>query len=387
MAWQGRRIEDGQAIEVEADSKGLISKIRLLDYAQASAALPWISAGWTDLQVNGFGGYDLNGERTTCEDVDGVTRALHSRGVASYLATVITGSHERMCQAMAAIAEYSCSGVSGAQSVWGIHMEGPYLSGEDGSRGAHPREHIRNPDWEEFQRLQEAARGMIRMVTLAPEREGALPFIRRLVAGGIAVAIGHTMAAGEQIEAAVDAGASFSTHLGNGSQPLLPRHPNYIWDQLAEDRLWGTFIPDGYHLAPPVLKAMLRAKAGKSILVSDCTRFGGMPPGRYSSLIGGEVVLHSDGRLHTAENPRILAGSAVGLDIGIHNAVRYTDMSLEEAVAAVTVRPAQAMGCPERGRLTVEAPAHLTLFSYDGAAKQGITVQEAVVAGSTVYRR
>jgi N-acetylglucosamine-6-phosphate deacetylase len=306
--------------------------------------------------------------------------------VAAYLPTVITGSYERMRQAMAAVAAYYGSGCPEARSIWGIHMEGPYLSGEDGSRGAHPREHIRNPGWEEFQRLQEAAGGLIRMVTLAPEREGAIPFIRRLADCGVVVAIGHTMASGEEIEAAVEAGATVSTHLGNGSQPVLPRHPNYIWQQLAEDRLWGTFIPDGHHLAPPVLKVMLRAKGSRSVLVSDCTQFGGMAPGRYQSLIGGEVELLENERLQTAANPAILAGSAVSLDSGIANVLRYTDMELAEAVAAVTERPAKVMGVTGRGVLAEGAVADLTLFDYDPAAGE-VSVRETVVAGTRVYSR
>lgn len=394
MIWRGRRTDNGQVVEISADGQGRIAQIRALSGEELlhnegeapSTGLPWISSGWVDLQVNGFGGYDLNGHVTTRQDVEGVTLALHKRGVASYLPTVITGSYERMHQAMAAIAAYSRGNGAEAKSIWGIHMEGPYLSGEDGSRGAHPREHIRNPDWDEFQRLQDAAEGMIRMMTLAPEREGAIPFIRRLAASGVKVAIGHTMATGEQIEAAVEAGATFSTHLGNGSQPVLPRHPNYIWHQLAEDRLWGTFIPDGHHLAPPVLKAMLRAKQKMAILVSDCTQFGGMAPGRYTSLIGGEVELLENERLHTAANPSILAGSAVSLDTGIRNAIRYTDMELDEAVAAVTSRPAFAMGVPERGSLKEGAPACLTLFDYD-SEHEDIVVRETVVAGTSVYRR
>ncbi|SDC66954.1 N-acetylglucosamine-6-phosphate deacetylase [Paenibacillus sp. UNCCL117] len=384
MIWQGKLVETGMAAAIVVEA-GNIIEVRPLE-AQASG-LPWISAGWIDLQVNGFGGYDLNGPVTTAEDVEGVTRALHKRGVASYLPTVITGHHDRMRQALAAIADYRRSGKFAAGSIAGIHMEGPYLSGEDGSRGAHPREHIRNPDWDEFMRLQEAADGLISMVTLAPEREGAIPFIRRLAENGIVVAIGHTMATGEQIEQAVAAGAALSTHLGNGSQPLLPRHPNYIWHQLAEDRLWATFIPDGHHLAPPVLKSMLRVKGNKSILVSDCTQFGGMAPGKYDSLIGGKVELTEEGRLHTVANPSILAGSAASLDIGVENAVRYTDMGLEEAIEAITLRPAQAMGQAESGmgRIAIGHPAHLTLFRYD-AQPGRITVQETVVSGESVYR-
>ncbi|MEF7438703.1 amidohydrolase family protein [Paenibacillus lautus] len=383
MMWRGKLPHTGEPVEVES-SDGRIAAIRRLGQGDKTALLPWISSGWIDVQVNGFGGYDLNGTVTSQSDIEGVTRALHRCGVAAYLPTVITGSYDRMRQAFQALSKYARSKQFGSASIVGIHMEGPYLSDEDGSRGAHPREYIRNPDWDEFQRLQDAADGLIRMVTLAPEREGSVPFIEKVVKAGVIVAIGHTMATGEQIDRAVQAGATVSTHLGNGSQPVLPRHPNYIWHQLADDRLWATFIPDGHHLAPPVLKAMLRAKRNKAVLVSDAVMFGGMAPGRYSSLIGGEVELTADGRLHTVANPAILAGSASSLEVGIANAIRYTDMTLAEAVSAVTVRPAMVLDMPQLGELALGSPANLTLFDCDTDGS-GMMVRETVVAGERVY--
>ncbi len=383
MMWRGKLPHTGEPVEVES-SDGRIAAIRRLGQGDKTALLPWISSGWIDVQVNGFGGYDLNGTVTSKSDIEGVTRALHRCGVAAYLPTVITGSYDRMRQAFQALFKYAGSKQFGSASIVGIHMEGPYLSDEDGSRGAHPREYIRNPDWDEFQRLQDAAGGLIRMVTLAPEREGSVPFIEKVVKAGVIVAIGHTMATGEQIDRAVQAGATVSTHLGNGSQPVLPRHPNYIWNQLADDRLWATFIPDGHHLAPPVLKAMLRAKRDKAVLVSDAVMFGGMAPGRYSSLIGGEVELTADGRLHTVANPAILAGSASSLEVGIANAIRYTDMTLAEAVSAVTVRPAIVLDMPQLGGLAIGSPANLTLFDCDTDGSS-MVVRETVVAGERVY--
>src|SRR5262249_12675635 len=134
-----------------------------------------------------------------------------------------------------------------AHATPAFHLEGPYISAEDGPRGAHPSAHVRPPDWEEFCRLQEAAGGRIRLVTLAPEREGALGVIERLVATGVVVALGHTAATGRQIHDAISAGARLSTHLGNGAHAVLPRHPNYIWEQLAADELWASIICDGHH--------------------------------------------------------------------------------------------------------------------------------------------
>lgn len=384
MVWRGKIATTNEVVEIGAE-QGIITSVRKMDSNQGEK-LPWISAGWIDLQVNGYGGYDLNGATTTLDDIEGVTKALHAQGVTTYLPTVITGSFERIAQAVTAIAQYCRDSHYAKDSILGIHLEGPYVSSVDGSRGAHPREHTRDPNWDEFRRLQDAARGLIRMVTLAPERVGSVPFIEKLTEQGIVVAIGHTMATEQELDAAVRAGAKLCTHLGNGSQPLLPRHPNYIWNQLADDRLWATFIPDGHHLSPNVLKAMVRVKREKSIFVSDCTQFGDMAPGEYTSLIGGKVVLTEAGLLHTAENHNILAGSATSLARGVVNAVKYTDFGLAEVLDAITIRPATVMNEPKVGRLKVGSPAHLTLFDYD-REQDTLTIQETVVAGASMYRR
>ncbi|GBF73002.1 hypothetical protein PA598K_01284, partial [Paenibacillus sp. 598K] len=189
MRYEGRRPDTGEAVELEVRGE-TIAAIRPLE--DQMRQLPWLSPGWIDLQVNGFASYDFNSEHVTADDIEGATRALHARGVAAYLPTIITGSDNRIKQGLGALADYCESGGYGASSLLGIHLEGPYLSSEDGPRGAHDRAHTRDPDWEEFQRYQEAARGRIVMVTLAPERPGAIPFIERLAAAGIVPAIGHT---------------------------------------------------------------------------------------------------------------------------------------------------------------------------------------------------
>jgi len=148
--------------------------------------------------------------------------------------------------------------------------------------------------------------------------------------------------------------------------------------------LWAIFIPDGHHLEPSVLKAMLRGKGNKAVLISDAVMFGGMKPGRYRSLIGGTVELTENGRLHTVENPTILAGSASSLDVGIANAIRYTDMTLSEAVSADTGRPAAVLNAPHLGQIVIGSPANLTLFDCreDGT---DMIVREMIVAGQSVY--
>ncbi|MED4600432.1 amidohydrolase family protein [Paenibacillus validus] len=380
MRSRGIRFDTNEAVEVEI-SNGLIVSVRSIAEEEG---LPWISPGWIDLQVNGYNGFDFNGEITTVQDVAGVTESLYEKGVTRYLPTVITGSFERIKQAMTAISEACEQYPNVNKSVIGIHLEGPYVSGEDGPRGAHDKTFVRDPDWHEFAQWQEASGNRIRLVTVAPEREGAIPFIEKLKAAGIAVSIGHTCASLEQLEQAVAAGAALSTHLGNGAHPVLPRHPHYIWNQLAEDRLCATFIADGHHLSKAVLKAMLRAKRDQFILVSDCVKFGGMKPGRYSSVIGAEVELHADGKLTPVDQPLILAGSAQALDVGIAGAIQLAGITLNEAIQAVTLRPARVLGFPGGDWLRPGSAANFTLFT--GPDERGsLEIRETIVGGETQY--
>ena len=197
----------------------------------------------------------------TIDDVAAVVAVQYSQGVGRFCPTVTTGPFEVLRHGLATIAAACNAERAIAERVAAIHLEGPYISAIDGPRGAHPEACCRPPDWDEFQRLQESADGMIRLVTLSPEYAEAPEFIRRAVAGGIVVAIGHTAADSSQIRAAVNAGARLSTHLGNGAHRMLRRHPNYIWDQLADDRLSATLIVDGHHLPPEVVKTFVRAKS------------------------------------------------------------------------------------------------------------------------------
>ncbi|MCX7887389.1 MAG: N-acetylglucosamine-6-phosphate deacetylase, partial [Verrucomicrobiae bacterium] len=235
----------------------------------------------------------------------------------------------------------------------GIHMEGPYIAAEDGPRGAHPREYVRAASVDDFRRRQEAAEGRIVLVTLAPEVAGALGLIEYLVGQGIRVAIGHTAATPAQIRDAVRAGATMSTHLGNGCANVLPRHPNFIWEQLAADELYAGFIVDGHHLPPATVKAMVRAKTpARSFLVTDAIAAAGCSPGRYR--IGSmEVELSENGRV-AAAGASHLAGSALTLDRAVCNTVRFTGLPLYSVLPMASTIPAAAMGMQPAGRVVGE---------------------------------
>jgi N-acetylglucosamine-6-phosphate deacetylase len=295
------------------------------------------SPGFFDLQVNGFAGVDFNDPRTTPDEVARALAAMRTTGVTRCLPTLITSSLETFAACAASV--LAC----GDAAVFGVHMEGPYISAEDGPRGAHPREHVSAASVDDFERRQAAADGRILLVTLAPEVPGALALIEHLVMRGVRVAIGHTAATSVQVADAVRAGATLSTHLGNGCASMLPRHPNVIWDQLACDALRASFIVDGHHLPPATVKSMVRAKGvGRSILVTDATAAAGCPPGRYR-LGALDVELDATGRV-AAPGATNLAGSALTMDRAVANTVRFTGLTLEEVLPMASTHPAAYLG-------------------------------------------
>jgi N-acetylglucosamine-6-phosphate deacetylase len=305
------------------------------------------SPGFVDLQVNGFAGVDFNDPRTSVEDVQRALAAMRATGVTRCLPTLITSPFDSFARCAQTLARAE------AAALAGIHMEGPYISPLDGARGAHPAAHVCHASRDDFSRRQDAAGGRIRVVTLAPEAPGALPLIEHLAASGVTAAIGHTAASAEQIREAVRAGARMSTHLGNGCSGVLPRHPNLVWEQLAEDALLASFIVDGHHLPPATVKSMVRAKTpSRTVLVTDAIAAAGCPPGRYS--LGGAVVeLHPDGRV-APPGASWLAGSSLTLERAVANTVRFTGLSVAEALEMVTTRPAQLLGIRPAGRVELE---------------------------------
>lgn len=354
----GRSFETGLVVEIRFAEK--------IESVLPSAAPPglWIAPGWIDLQVNGFAGVDYNSPDAPPEEVARSLGALFSTGVTRVFPTVITGSPELMAGALRNLARCRAH-VPGGSAMEGFHVEGPHISAEDGPRGAHPLEWVRPPDLDEFHRWQEAAGGLIRMVTLAPEWPGSLRYIEAIVAEGVVAAIGHTNATAAQIADAVAAGATMSTHLGNGAHPVLRRHPNYIWEQLAEDRLMAGFIVDGIHLDAAFLKVALRAKGlERSVLVTDAATPAGAPPGPYR-LGDLAIELTADGRVVLADTGR-LAGSALRMDRGLENLMRLAGLSLHDAVRLATVNPARAANIAGRARGLVPGDrADFVQFRYE----------------------
>ncbi|MBS1800712.1 MAG: amidohydrolase family protein [Acidobacteria bacterium] len=322
----------------------------------------WIAPGLIDLQVNGYGDRDFNSDNVTAEIVIEAADLLLTTGVTSFAPTLITASEQSITRGLCAIAEATRISDRAAACIPFIHVEGPHISPLDGFRGAHPLEHVRPPSLEEFDRWQQACDGRIGMVTLSPHFEGTEQYIKGLVQRGVHASLGHTHATNEQIQCAVEAGARLSTHLGNGIAPQLPRHPNPIWSQLAEDRLTASFIADGHHLPPETLRSMLRAKGqGRAFLVSDTVALAGMPAGIYTAPVGDRVEMHADGRL-SMYNSTTLAGATVPLVQCLGRAVRMTGLSLAKIIEMATTVPGSFTA--DRGRLEIGARADVIRFAW-----------------------
>jgi N-acetylglucosamine-6-phosphate deacetylase len=361
MRIQAHSYETGELIDV------VCAGGRIQSIAAPCGAAPDLRAGWVapalfDLQINGCDGHSFNSEHLTVATVRHVVAICHRHGIGGLCPTLVTNRFEALAHGLATLRHACESDADLAHALPAIHLEGPYISPEDGPRGAHPRQHVRPPDWDEFRRLQDGAGGRIRLLTLAPEQEGALAFIERLVAAGVVVALGHTAADAGRIRDAVTAGARLSTHLGNGAHAVLPRHPNYIWEQLAADELWASIICDGHHLPPSVVRCILRVKTpARTILTCDASSLAGLPPGRYEEW-GQAFELRPEGKV-VVPGTEYLAGSWAFTDTCVGNAIRFGGVSLREAVDMAGARPRELLGLPP-ARLAEGGPADLVLFDW-----------------------
>ena len=363
MQIEARHYRTGRTLSLTIEH-GVIRNVT--DLPTTNAKAPWIAPAFCDIQINGCEGISFNSPKLTAENVGQVVGVCRRHGISQLCPTLVTGSFEALAHGLRTLRKVCEADAEIARAIPGIHVEGPYISSEDGPRGAHPRAHVRPPDWDEFQRLQDAAGGRIRMMTLAPEVAGALPFIEKLAAGGLIVAIGHTAASPECIQAAIHAGARISTHLGNGAHAVLPRHPNYIWEQLASDALWASFIADGHHRPASVLRCLLRVKTvARLILTCDASPFAGLPPGRYRDwdqdfeiLPEGKIVL---------PGTAFLAGSWAFTDHCLATVLGLGEVSFADAIDMATARPRELLGLPRR-EIAAGQPAELILFDWQPGA-------------------
>jgi N-acetylglucosamine-6-phosphate deacetylase len=379
MKCSGRSAVSGERIEIEFESA--IQNVDPVLDAQGDSET-FIAPGFIDLQVNGFAGVDFNSPAAPHEEIQRAINATFSTGVTRFYPTVITGAPEAMLAALRNLAAARESLTDG-HAMEAFHVEGPHISPEDGPRGAHPREWVRPPDFAEFQRLQDAAQGHVRLITISPHWPGAPRYIEQITEVGVVASIGHTRATSQQIRDAITAGATMSTHIGNGAGSAT-RTEDFIACQLEETRLAASFIVDYHHLPDEFLRRALAAKgAERSILVTDAAAPALCAPGPY--MLGGVAVeLRDDDRVTLRGGDR-LAGSSLRMDRAIGNVMARAGVSLAHAVTMATTNPARVGRVPGRLRgLQPGSRADLVRFRMDAGR---VEVLETWLSGKRVFSR
>jgi N-acetylglucosamine-6-phosphate deacetylase len=339
----------------------------------------YVAPGLVDVQINGYMGVDFSGPDLTVEGVRKATKALWKAGVTTYFPTIITSDFNRMRRNFAILAEAQKDPEIG-KSIPGFHLEGPYISPISGFRGAHLEKYIKNPDWEEFKELQKAANNGIKIITLAPELEGAIPFIRNCVANGIVVALGHHNGSAEDIKRAIDAGAKMATHLGNGCANEINRHHNPIWPQLADDRIAPSLIADGFHLTKEEVRSFYKVKGpNKTILISDALDLAGLPPGEYTR---GERTLLLTPNVVKLPKENVLAGAASPISACVGVIMDFTQCTLADAIQMASTNPVKMFSLDGLGEIGQGKRADLILFQMED---NQMVILKTFVAGQLVH--
>ena len=377
---EGIHYLDGKPVSIEIENGKILGITRKDKLSDPSLANTYIAPGFIDHQVNGYLSHSFTGEDLSIEQVRKITRALWSNGITTYLPTLTSHSNDLLLKNFTILGKAMLDEEI-KMSVPGFHLEGPYISPLDGFRGAHEEKWIRKPDWDEFWQWYKASGNKILEVTVAPESEGAMIFIKKCREQNIVVALGHHNASAAVIREATDAGASVSTHLGNGCANLIHRHNNPIWPQLADDRLMASLIVDGFHLRPEEVQVFYKVKGPeRTILVSDVSSLAGMPPGIYKSY-GRKVVMTPEGKI-TMPSEDVLAAASFLITRGIENIISFTQCSLADAIHMASRNPSRLLGLNDRGELATGKRADLVWFRMDGGR---LEVKKTMVEGKVVF--
>ena len=362
-------------------SNGLIKDIqwnKAADYPRESDLI--IAPGFIDNQVNGYKGVEFCAKDLTVEKTVKTIKKFWEQGVTSLLPTIITASHKQIIENLKTLSK-ACNDPEIRASVPGFHLEGPYISSEEGYRGAHPKKYVRLPDWKEFQQYIDAAEGRIMQISLAPELDGAIPFIEKCVEQGIVVGLAHHNASAKMIKSAADAGAVVSTHLGNGCANQINRRENVFWPQLAEERLTASMICDGFHLTHEQMITFYKVKGPQGIiLTSDIVHLAGMAPGIYD-YSGENVELTEDGMIINRKT-KIFAGASLPLYRGIENMMKTSGCTLKEAIDMASFNQARLLGLSDRGRLLPGKRTDFVLFTLKNGK---IDIKKTYINGEAVF--
>lgn len=368
---------DGLIVEISINEQSIENISYLKKNNPQFDALPWVTCGLFDLQVNGALGISFNEPRNQTLDISKAVRHCVAHGMTGILATLVTTDRGSFSQSLELLERTRMIDPLVEKVIEGYHIEGPAISPMDGYRGAHPLEHVRVPCRTEYLEWLAASNNRIKLITVAPELPGVLEWIQQLVSDGITVAIGHTSASSDQIRRAVKAGARLSTHLGNGCASSIDRHDNPIWPQLAESNLTSALIIDGYHIPEALAKSVLKCKGpSKIILTCDASPLAGLPTGIYS-LWNKTLEIDRTGRVIVPDTP-YLAGSGHFLDHCLGITLNLGEWNASEILDAATGNPRKLLGLEPRS-LTQGNRADLVLWQGSSLAKSN--VQAVCVSG------
>jgi len=337
---------------------------RLVDFGDAILA-----PGFVDIHIHGAAGYDVMS--ADAAGLAAIERLLAAHGVTGYSPTTVTAAIDQTLSALERLAtaieqaEQGRASNARAQPL-GIHLEGPFIS--HSRRGVHPSANLQRPSLNLFDRFWQAARGRVRLMTIAPELEGAMEVIAEAARRGVCVSLGHTDAELETAQAAIAAGARHATHAFNAMRPLNHREPGIIGAMLTDSRLSADIIADGIHVHPAVVDLFLKAKGSDlSVLITDATAATGMPEGRYR--LGDMEVEVKDGRC-TAEGK--LAGSVLTMDRAVRNVMQFAHWNLQDALRPATLNAARVAGLGQRGKLEPGCVADIAVLNSRGEVKSTI---------------
>jgi N-acetylglucosamine-6-phosphate deacetylase len=390
---EGINYLDNQPVAVWFEG-GIIAKVERIERLRKSSEILYIAPGFIDIQVNGYDGVSfslegaddssLEAKHLSVKEVRKITSGLWAQGVTSYFPTLTTNSQDLFLRNITILTE-AMNDPENLGSIPGLHFEGPYISAVDGYRGAHPKEHVRKPDWNEFMQLYDSSGGKILIVTMAPETEGAIDFIKRCREKEIVVSLGHHNGSADQIHEAAEAGAQLSTHLGNGCATTINRHRNPLWPQLTDDRLMASIISDSFHLPPDVLKAFYKIKgAEKTIIISDMVSYAGLPAGLYKIKTGETIEKAPNGHLRFSGQEAGLYGSATPLPEAVSHMMHVTGCSLGDIFKMTAANPAKLHNLNDRGAIEPGKRADIIMFSMNDSKMQ---IERTFVCGNEVYTR
>ena len=353
-------IEDGLISEISSRaSRRTPTNATVVDFGDAALA-----PGFLDIHLHGGTGLDVM--RASVDELPRLGQFLATHGVTGYFATTVAAPLDATCSALDRLADSIENKLPVGKSTvearpLGIHLEGPFLSHK--RRGVHPPEYLVEPTVPIFEQLWQAARGHVRMLTIAPEIPGAIEVIAEAARRKVCVSIGHSDAELPVAREAVKAGACHATHTFNAMRPLDHRNPGIIGEVLTDDTITADIIVDGIHVSPEVVKLFLQAKGPeRAVLITDAMSATGMPEGSYQ--LGPIQVEVKDGKATAGDS---LAGSVLTMDRAVRNVTKFSHWTLREAVRAATLNPAQAVGLsPKYGKLAPGAEANFVVLSPAG---------------------